>query len=92
MPFPLRIVSWNVLAEDFFRTYAAHYPGVALDAETRRARVVAEVVRLAAEADVIVLQEVDAVLDAVPLPNGPIPSPAHPSDHLPLRATLAIGR
>ena len=64
VPFPLRIVSWNVLAEDFFRKYAAHYPGVALDAETRRARVVAEVVRLAAEADVIVLQEVDADLVA----------------------------
>ncbi len=64
MPFPLRIVSWNVLAEVFFRKYAAHYPGVALAAETRRAHVVAEVVRLAAAADVVVLQEVDADLVA----------------------------
>ena len=60
----LRVVTWNVLAEVFFRTYAAHYPGIVLDTDTRRARVVEEVVRFAAEADVIVLQEVDTDLVA----------------------------
>ena len=58
--FPLRVVSWNVLAQGYVRrAYYPHTPDSALEPARRRAAVIARLVDHARDADVVCLQEIE---------------------------------